>query len=179
MMMTIMTKFAHIFSKGERVLFRDEEDYVSFNNKLAVESYMTRVGILGMSIMSTHFHCVVEYLDDEMLEVFKERIKMSYCISYARKYAGKISSCFNISNMPLEDVYSIRRALVYVLKNPVHHKVTSFALKYEFSTSSKIFMTELNPPGMVETYMKSLVSLGEIKGKRRRRITMSLNSYLI
>ncbi|MCF0177818.1 MAG: hypothetical protein HUJ90_04255 [Bacteroidales bacterium] len=166
------TRFAHIYSKGERVIFRNEDDYVSFNNKLAAESYFTKVGIIGMAIMSTHFHCVVEYYSDDMLQNFKERIKKSYCIAYSRKYSGRIAEVFNISSAIIEDVYALKRTLVYVLKNPVHHKVTDFATRYEFSSASTFFMNELYPAEMIDLYMKNLVRIGDTIGRRRRKITI-------
>ena len=55
-----MNKMYHVFSEGENVLFRENSDYIFFNNKFAVSIYTYQLQALAETTMSTHFHSIVE-----------------------------------------------------------------------------------------------------------------------
>jgi len=60
-----MNKMYHVFSEGENVLFRENSDYIFFNNKFAFSIYTYQLQALAETTMSTHFHSIVETADEK------------------------------------------------------------------------------------------------------------------
>ena len=50
----------HICNKFDYVIFRREEDYSLFLNRLSVVSENCNVSILAITIMSNHFHIIAK-----------------------------------------------------------------------------------------------------------------------
>lgn len=129
----------HVFSEGDNVLFRENSDYIFFNNKLASASYSNRLQMLAESIMSTHFHTLLESGDEEAVNQFILKLRKSYSPYYSNKYGFSIGDYLKISKVEISGRESIVRELCYILKNPVHHYVSPFPFAYPYSSASYMF----------------------------------------
>ncbi|MCF0177367.1 MAG: transposase, partial [Bacteroidales bacterium] len=81
-----MEKPYHLFCEGDYVLFRDDADYIFFNNRLAIAGLYARLTILAETIMSSHFHVIVETSNETALLNFMQTLKQGYSYHYSRKY---------------------------------------------------------------------------------------------
>lgn len=94
----------HVFSEGENVLFRNDTDYVNFNNKLAIAAYAKKISLLSETIMSSHFHCVAECRSESQIVDFIKELCGQHAYSYHRKYGFGIAGRVNVS-YPVRQAY--------------------------------------------------------------------------
>ena len=81
-----MNKMYHVFSEGENVLFRENGDYVFFNNKFASSTFMYQLQVLAETTMSTHFHSIVESADEKTVDDSIFKLRKAYSLYYSAKY---------------------------------------------------------------------------------------------
>ena len=156
------TCYYHVFNKGENVIFRDNDDFITFNNKLAIVSHQANIGILAFAIMSTHFHAIIDAIDKSAVDEFLESISKVYSICYGRKYGSAGKKLFKMFTVAVEPT-SLETEMLYVMKNPVHHYVDYTPLSYEFSSAAHLFMTELLPASrynLIEGQYRKVKDLG-------------------
>lgn len=166
------TDFHHVYSKGEMVIFRDADDYIYFQNRLAIDKFGKNLKILAYSIMSTHVHMIVETWDEDTLKGFISGVKRAYSVHFKRKYGISLPrEFFCIEYSDDSDMYENKKArMVYVLKNPVHHQVCGSPLSYEFSSARFTFWQELWGESVCRHYVASLKKCSELGARDFRRI---------
>ncbi len=128
----------HICNQSDKVIFRQEEDYLMFINRLASCSFNTDTHVLAFSVMSTHFHLIINTAD---LNVFIGLLKRNIEIRY-KKITGRQLQ-LNISDRQIKEQAEIIPVINYVLKNSVHHNVTQTPFKYPYSSVNCYFTKEL------------------------------------
>lgn len=132
----------HINSHSSKVVFRNEEDFELAINRLAVCAMYTHTNVLAYCFMSTHFHLIIR---TSSLEEFVEKYKRSIT-KLLNKRAGRRGSLFQVSNRKIIGQNEMLIALNYVLKNPVHHKVSITPFSYPYSSINCYFREELLKP---------------------------------
>lgn len=169
------TDFHHVYSKGEKVIFRDKEDYIYFQNRLAIEKYGKDLKILAFSVMSTHIHLIVETWDEAALNDFINSIKWAYAGHFKRKYGESLpKEFFQISYSDKECHFEDKKSqLIYVLKNPVHHEICGSPFEYDFSSAKYTFWNELHSDNICQAYSASLRKVSELKSREVHRILSS------
>ena len=138
----IMLKAWHIsFSAGDEVLCRDEDDFNYLFNCIALAVAKNGAVLLGDSEMATHYHLCVRAKSP--LAVFHDA-RYAYSRYFNRKYCRK--GRFG-ENRPyvieLEGRYHEISALLYVLRNALHHGVVATPFGYPHNSSRCIFSKEL------------------------------------
>ena len=116
-------------SHGE-VLCRKYLDYCMLFNCIAQATIGTDAQLLAYAIMSTHVHLIVI---TEHPAAYIQRIRSSY---------GEPSFYF----VELIGRRHVTAAISYVLRNPVHHELTSNPYDYEFSSIGLYFRKETRRP---------------------------------
>lgn len=125
---------------SDRILFRDDNDYVAAMNIVAVAAFLTAVKVLSFVLMSNHVHFVV-LADAEGAERFINSFKSLYGF-YAKRHKGVCkllrSNEVDIRPVPFENE-SIERAIAYVLMNPVAANICPHTSQYEWGCGSLFF----------------------------------------
>lgn len=137
-----MRKTVHMcLASHDEVLFRDEEDMIRGFNALAIAATSTETRILGESIMSDHTHSVVQTDDPKELSHIT---RYNYTRFFNSKYerTGRLGERkpFTLELIGLRHIVT---ALSYVLRQPVHHGITSTPFAYKHSSANYIFRKEL------------------------------------
>ena len=112
------------------MLFRENSDYIFFNNRFAVSIYTYQLQALAETTMSTHFHSIVEAVDEKAVDALILKLHKAYALYYSAKYGYSIGDSFKISKLEISGMESIMNELRYVMKNQVHHYVTTYPLAY-------------------------------------------------
>lgn len=161
--------YYHVFNKGENVIFRDNDDFITFNNKIAIASHHADIGILAFAIMSTHFHAIIEAIDETAVDEFLESLSKVYSICYGRKYGAAGKKLFKTSTVAVEPT-SLETEMLYVMKNPVHNYVDYTPLSYEFSSAAHLFMNELLPASRLNRIESGYRKVKDLGGRQYRSI---------
>jgi hypothetical protein len=165
-----MNKMYHVYSEGDNVLFRGDSDYTFFNNKFASSTFLYRLSPLAETTMSTHYHSLLEPADESAILDFKKKIKKSYSLYYENKYGKTLEDEFKIESLEIVGIDSIIQELIYIMKNPVHHYVTSYPFEYPYSSAPFLFMDRLMPPQIIESFMSRTVAFKDVSTRKRKQI---------
>ena len=136
-------------SVGDEVYCRCEDDFIRCFNSLALAVAETDSILLADAEMTNHIHECVRTSTPEMLV---SRQRYSYSRYFSNKYGrrgrfGERTPCI----VELEGVYHLLTAISYVLRNPLHHGVTSTPFGYPFSSIGVYFKEELHGHYLPET----------------------------
>lgn len=164
--------FGHICNKRNIVLFRDTQDCVSINNKIALAGLQCQVQILALTIMSTHVHIVIMADCLDKINSFMNTIQKTYSMSYSRRYAPVALTSFKLVFHKALSAQDLRNKIVYVCRNSVHHYVTIFPFAYRFSTARYYFWNEIM--GDEDMLKRDLVKISELSLTARRKISFSI-----
>jgi len=165
-----MNKMYHVFSEGENVLFRENSDYIFFNNKFAVSIYTYQLQALAETTMSTHFHSIVEAVDEKAVDDLILKLHKAYALYYSAKYGHSIGDSFKISKLEISGMESIMNELRYVMKNQVHHYVTTYPLAYPYSSVSYLFIDSLMPPVFIDALNARTTKICELSLRQKKRL---------
>ena len=104
----------------DRLWFRDEEDFRTAMNYVAIAAFVSGVMVLAFILMSNHVHFVVA-CSWERAEHFIKNFKRLYAAYYWRKYG--INELLRRNGVDIREVResdeSLERAIAYVLMNSV------------------------------------------------------------
>ncbi len=165
-----MNKMYHVFSEGENVLFRENGDYVFFNNKFASSIYTFQLQALAETTMSTHFHSMLETADEKAVDDLILKLRKAYSLYYSAKYGYSIGDSFKVSKLEISGMESIVNELRYVMKNQVHHYVASYPFAYPYSSVSYVFIDSLIPPVFVDALNARISKICELNYRQKRRL---------
>lgn len=130
-------------SHGE-VLFRDDSDFIYGFNCLAIASLVTESRLLADGHVSNHFH---ELLQSDSPEEVMKRSRYSYTRRFNAKYhrRGSLGER-EFFLLPVEGYYHIQAAMNYVIRQPLHHGLTSTPFEYPHCSASTYFRKALGRP---------------------------------
>ncbi len=131
-------KIYHLCNLPEKVIFRNENDYLVAISRLAACASATSTEIWAYSFMSNHFHLIVR---TEKIEKFIRLFKINVTRHHNSRYHAHIQ--INIWCRELMNEGEIRTAVNYVLKNPIHHKIVDVAFKYPYSSAHVYFRDKI------------------------------------
>ena len=97
--------------------------------------------VLAFSVMSDHCHIIVSVKD---ISAFVNAVRISYTKHFNSKYhrAGRLGEK-SFYSIELCGLYHTLAAIDYVLRNAVHHGVTSTPFEYPYNSSNFYFRKEL------------------------------------
>ena len=171
-----MKKRFHIFSQGDNVLFRDNNDYSYFCNRFGMLSIGFHMNPLMVVTMSTHFHAIVEPSDTDDIAGFLKALKRLYRIHYARKYSPGIPIKFETSVREILDYEMYYAEMLYGAKNPVHHYVCNFPLSYRYSSISYLFSNCFMPDFDFAETRKNLTRFSDLSARQQKEVAS--NTYI-
>ena len=127
---------------SEGLWFRDEDDYRTGMNYMAIVSYTLGIPVLAFVLMSNHVHMVIACNEEQALTFITE-FKRLYSFYYRHKYKAKEflrnNEC-DYRKLSKEDE-SLERAIAYVQMNPVAANICPHAFLYPWGTGSSFFDT--------------------------------------
>lgn len=136
-----MKRLYHVcFSSKNELLFRQEEDYYSGVNSLALSLFKTETDLLADSLMSNHVHLIVLTKD---LKAFVSNFRMRYAAYFNKKYlrSGHLGERGHYE----VEIIGIRHqlaAMSYVFRNGFHHGLSSLPFGYPHSSVGCIFQKD-------------------------------------
>lgn len=137
-----MRKPYHIcMSGGDELICRSDEDYVRLFNCIALAAYETDSVLLADAEMSSHVHLGVR---TEAPSEFMSRAWMMYTRYFNSKYnrQGRLGEEAPFV-LELDGLHHIMAAICYILRNPLHHGLSSTPFGYPFSSVNAYFRREL------------------------------------
>lgn len=151
-------------------MFRTEDDYRFFNNKFATSCYAYQIQPLAQTTLSTHFHAIVETAEKTAVDDFLTKLRKAYAIKYVATYAPLPSNAFEISRLEISGIETVKNELLYVMKNPVHHYITSFPLEYPYSSVGYLFMDKLVSHQILEAFAQQTFPVTQLKSSHRKHL---------
>lgn len=162
----------HVYSKGENVLFHDRLDYIYFHNKIAIASASFKLKIWAFTIMSTHFHAIIEATDETDILRFQSKIKQAYALHYNHKYDFSLrnNKALKISHNIIKNTNELKNKILYVLRNSTHHYVTTLPFQYEFCSAHSLFANEITSNTIIQQYNNGHKKPKDLTYRKRRTI---------
>lgn len=159
--------YYHICTEGRKdnVIFKDDEDYVSAMNYIAISCVERKMNLLAFCVMSNHLHFILQS-DYITAKKFIAIVKRRCSLKLGRKYAEKC--IFSTKGHPnsiikISDAEYLKSAIAYVLRNPLKH-VGTFIWVYPWSSLEAYFNGKL--------YFKS-----QLNGNSKRKNSKILHSH--
>jgi len=141
-------------SSHEETMFRTEEDYIRGFNSFALAILDTESRALADGFMATHFHIGVQ--SDCPREVMRQT-RYGYSRYFNAKYhrTGRLGEkCFFIDE--LDGLRHTVAALVYIMRQGVHHGLSETAFGYEHCSANVIFQKELGKAAPADILQESV-----------------------
>ncbi len=127
----------HICTNGEEspIIMRDEEDFRTALNYLAITSWKTKTTIVAFCLMSNHIHTMCICRSREQAEQFIKLFKQSYSTYLKRKYGlrkalHKIKDSISL----IDTIQYFRNCIAYILRNSISAKVCKKIEDYPWSS---------------------------------------------
>lgn len=134
-----MKNFHFCISGGNEIIFRTEKDYIRGFNSLAMTVAETGAFLSAEAFMSTHLHVCVR--TDDIYSFIRK-----FWRSYTRYFNSKYIRSGTLGRSPfileIEGFHHWLTAICYVLRNPVHHGITSTPFAYRYCSANAIFRRE-------------------------------------
>jgi len=174
-MIGIITRAESIFSSGgpffhlytepveDDLLIQSVQDYIVFNNLIAVASFECGARILAFAIMSNHLHIVLENdLECNMLffSVLKRRLRRYY----SRHGRGGAIRKMNSGYTRIDNLKQLRDVIIYVIRNPFVIREDVNPLSYRWCSGYLYFNSFLDTGGRPAS---------ELSIRERYRVTFS------
>lgn len=133
-----MKKTYHLcLSSENEVLFRCHEDFIRGINCLCLLARRTGVPLLAYAFMSNHVHLCVR---TDSPEKFMRAFRFAYTRYFNSKYGRSGRLCEEkFFKLEIEGLYHLLTAIAYILRNPMHHGVTSTPFAYPYSSIRALF----------------------------------------
>lgn len=137
-----MRKNYHLcMSGGDELICRSEEDYHRLFNCIVLAAFETDTAILADAEMSSHVHLGVRA---ECPHEMMSRAWLMYSRYFNNRYhrRGRLGEKAPFV-LELDGMYHILTAICYILRNPLHHGLSSTPFGYPFSSANVYFRKEL------------------------------------
>ena len=125
----------------DEVLFRDESDFITFTNLMALACFKTNEELLADALMSTHYHLAVMSHDPTPFITY---LRHSYGRYFNRKYKrdGRLGPK-GYFMYKIEGQRHRNAALSYILRNGLHHAQSATPFGYRHCTVNSVFNKEM------------------------------------
>jgi len=99
------------------VLCDEDGSFVLMMNLIAIVAYYCHLKVLGLEVMTTHFHCILKG-DPEGIEKFRREIKRLIVRHFNRDgYPERVKNSIWVEADPIRDEEELRRKIIYVFRN--------------------------------------------------------------
>lgn len=134
--------YYHICTEGtkDRILFKDNDDYISAMNYIAISCIEHNIALLAFCVMSNHLHFIVlsEYVEAKKFIIsVKRRCSLKHWHKYSEQqiFSGRKHP---ISIIEISDMDYLKYAIAYVLRNP-YKNIGELIWKYPWSSFDAYF----------------------------------------
>ena len=128
-------------SSHSEVMFRSESDMIIGFNYLAYSALETDAKLVAEAIISTHSHQIARcYNPEELNKRFRYAYTRYFNAKYHRKGSLGEKKCFKLE---LNGLYHTQTATSYVLRQALHHGLTSTPFEYPHCSINAFFRKEL------------------------------------
>ena len=175
-----MRKTVHLcLSSHDEVMYRNEADLIMGFNCLAMAALETESRLLAEGFMTTHHHNLVQ------TDHYKELMYRSR-YAYARYFNAKYSRKGPLGerkyfSLEIEGLFHTTAALNYVIRQGLHHGLTSTPFEYPHCSANAFFRKELGRCGETQLLRDSnrYQYLPKNKSLPANRYRMSANGLLL
>ena len=157
--------------------FRDEEDFVTGMNYVAIQAALTpEVVVLAFILMSNHVHFVL-YGTRQEVEAFVNGFKGRYSHYLGRKYGVKEflrRNKLDIKEISEDEAEALERAIAYVQMNCVAASICLYPGQYPWGTGSTFFQAGWDGRNSGSRHaVQKYRHLGNLSGRERIRLMHS------
>ena len=157
--------------------FRDEEDFVTGMNYVAIQAALTpEVMVLAFILMSNHVHFVL-YGTRQEVEAFVNGFKGRYSHYLGRKYGVKEflrRNKLDIKEISEDEAEALERAIAYVQMNCVAASICLYPGQYPWGTGSTFFQAGWDGRNSGSRHAaQKYRRLGNLSGRERIRLMHS------
>ena len=129
----------------ENIWFKDDEDFKTGMNYVAVASFLCGVRVLSFILMSNHVHFLLESTESEA-GAFINKYKKLYSYYYRTKYGTR--QLLRRNNADIQEIgltpESLEKVIAYILMNCVAARICLHISGYKWGTCNTFF--NLNRP---------------------------------
>ena len=137
-----MRKTVHLcLSSHDEVMFRNEADLNMGFNCLALAILETESRLLAEGFMTTHYHCLLQ-TDNPAAVMYKSRLAYSRYFNNKYRRRGRLGEKYYFS-LDVEGANHTLAALDYVLRQGLHHGLSSTAFGYPHCSANAFFRKDL------------------------------------
>lgn len=136
------SEIVHVcLASHDEVMFRDHQDYVKAFNCFAEGVCVTESRAIAEGFMSDHFHICVQ---TDSLKELLFKMRNSYVRYFNSKYSrtGRLGERAPFVSQ-IGGVNHLAACVSYVLRQGLHHGVTSTVFEYPYTSANVIFQKEL------------------------------------
>lgn len=148
----------------ENIWFKDDDDFKTGMNYVAVAAFLCGVNVLSFILMSNHVHFLLECTESEA-EAFINKYKKLYSYYYWEKYGTR--QLLRRNEADIQEVglvpESLERVIAYILMNCVAARICLHISGYKWGTCNTFF--NLNRP-------KS-IPLSQLSVRKKRELLKS------
>ena len=161
-----MENYWHICTEGlvKKVIFKSREDYIVGMNAIPVCAQRFNVTVLAFCLMDNHVHFIVQGAEANCRK---------FIINYKRKL-GKLAGIrgADVCMKLIEDTEYLKRAIGYVLRNPLSAGLKILPIHYEWSSASLYFRSP------AQTDFRNLRTVGALSYREKRSLLHSQTKEL-
>lgn len=163
--------FFHIYSQplGSDLFYQDDEDRIVTMNRIALEGIQLPIRIWAFTLMSNHFHFIIEGEKGPAL-LFFQKLKDALSRYYGRKGRHLLMRSVISDTTPITSLKQLRDEVVYVLRNPYVVRNDVNPLNYRWSSGFLYFNDYLS--------FFSRTPMKELSARMKREITKSRDYHL-
>lgn len=140
----------------DRIWFRDDDDFKTAMNLIAVASFLTSAVVLDFVLMSNHLHFVLSGTEEQICR-FLSKFKRLYSM-YLFNYRGT-SKMLKRNNVDIRPVYledeSLKRAIAYVQMNPVAANICVYPHQYRWGCGDVFFNQHTKEGTPIDSFSKN------------------------
>lgn len=134
--------FYHVCTNGleQITLLKDEEDYKTAWNYLALSAWKTEVQTVAFTIMSNHVHMIIACRDachaDKTIKMFKKTLSLYLKNKYGlTKPLHRTADCIS----PIDTVRYLKNCIAYILRNAVCARICAKPEDYRWASYACYF----------------------------------------
>ena len=132
----------HICTNGfeQTTIMRDEEDFKTAHNLMAILAYKMCISILVYCLMSNHVHFIIETASAESAKAYINEFLRIYSQYLKRKYGTcKMLKDLNPRPILIDTVSYLKTCIAYVLRNPLSARICTRVEDYAWSSCNCYF----------------------------------------
>lgn len=172
----------HFCTDGNAVdaLFHDEQDFIDGMNRLYVVSRKFGIAILAFALMDTHIHLIVSGERTECSSFVHEYLRRTSMHLTRKHLRSNMLRRIPVTVQEIRDDFYLKKAICYVIKNPVHAGLPFMPYDYPWSSGALYFRTPgfWTSVGLPSSHRLEKMSTPERRALLKTRTTAGLNPLM-